>query len=129
MNPNQFLAHPDQSLVKHLIGVARLAKGLAAYFQGEDHGERAGLLHDLGKAEECFKARVVAIKARKKENPGDNNRTPITAWHYSFKRTRHAAARCGQSRSPSTPITQVCMTGGHLRRGSDVPAAADPAHS
>lgn len=71
MNSNQFLAHPDQSLVEHLIGVARRAKGLAAHFLGEDHAELAGLLHDLGKAEEGFKARMVAIKAGKKENPGD----------------------------------------------------------
>jgi CRISPR-associated endonuclease/helicase Cas3 len=71
MKPNQFLAHPDQSLVEHLIGVARWAKKFAAHFQGEDHAELAGLLHDLGKAEEGFKARMVAVKAGKKENHGD----------------------------------------------------------
>ena len=48
--PIQILAHPDQSLVKHLLGVARLAGEFAAHFQGESHADLAGLLHDLGKA-------------------------------------------------------------------------------
>lgn len=71
MNPNQFLAHPDQSLVEHLLGVTRRAQDFAAHFQGKDHAKLAGLLHDLGKAEEGFKARMIAIKAGKQENPRD----------------------------------------------------------
>ncbi len=62
---SKFLAHPDQSLAKHLMGVARRAKGLAMHFQGEDHAELAGLLHDLGKAERGFQDRVAGRKAEK----------------------------------------------------------------
>ncbi len=58
MNATKILAHPDQSLVKHLLGVARRAKGAAAHFQGETQAELAGLLHDLGKAEDEFQKRI-----------------------------------------------------------------------
>ncbi len=70
MNSKQLLAHPEQSLVEHLIGVARRAKKFAAHFQGEDHAELAGLLHDLGKADESFRKRMEAIAAGKPD-PGD----------------------------------------------------------
>ena len=65
MNATQILAHPDQSLVKHLLGVARRAKEFAARFQGENHAELAGLLHDLGKAEKEFQDRIAGKKADK----------------------------------------------------------------
>lgn len=65
MNVTQILAHPDQSLVKHLLGVARRAKEFAARFQGENHAELAGLLHDLGKAEKEFQDRIAGKKADK----------------------------------------------------------------
>ena len=65
MNATQILAHPDQSLVKHLLGVACRAKEFAARFQGENHAELAGLLHDLGKAEKEFQDRIAGKKADK----------------------------------------------------------------
>ena len=66
MNAIPILAHPDQSLVKHLLGVARRAKESAARFQGEKHAELAGLLHDLGKAEKEFQGRIAGKKAEKR---------------------------------------------------------------
>ena len=53
-----YYAHPGQSLVDHLMGVALRAKQFAAHFQGDDHAHIAGLLHDLGKAEKEFQKRI-----------------------------------------------------------------------
>lgn len=63
MNSKPLFAHPEQSLAEHLAGVANLAKGFAARFQCEDHAQLAGLLHDLGKADESFRKRMEAIAA------------------------------------------------------------------
>lgn len=76
MKPNQFLAHPDQSLVAHLIGVARRAHVFAAHFQGKDHAKLAGLLHDLGKADESFRKRMEVIAAGKPDPGGKNPHAP-----------------------------------------------------
>lgn len=58
-------AHQGQTLVKHLLGVARRAEEFAAHFQGENHAQLAGLLHDLGKAEKEFQDRIAGKKADK----------------------------------------------------------------
>ena len=76
MNPNQMLAHPGQSLVGHLLGVARRAKEFAACFQGESQAELAGLLHDLGKAEEAFRVRMQAIGDGKQDPGGKTSHAP-----------------------------------------------------
>jgi len=70
MNSSPLLAHPNQLLNHHLSGVAQLAEGLAGWFGAADHGKLAGLLHDLGKAEDIFQTRMAAIKAGKND-PGD----------------------------------------------------------
>lgn len=58
MKSRPLLAHPEQSLADHLSGVARLAKGFASHFGAERQAELAGLLHDLGKADDEFQKRM-----------------------------------------------------------------------
>lgn len=70
MNLTPLLAHPGQSLADHLSGVAKLAARFGAWFGASGHGSLAGLLHDLGKAEQVFQDRMQAIAAGKND-PGD----------------------------------------------------------
>lgn len=66
----RYKAHDDQSLVEHLRGVANYAAHFAKFFSGFEHGRLAGLLHDLGKAEDKFQKRIALSEARdgKKES-------------------------------------------------------------
>ncbi|MBU4200924.1 MAG: CRISPR-associated helicase Cas3' [Verrucomicrobia bacterium] len=52
------LAHPGHSLKDHLVGTAEKAAEFARHFGGKEHARLAGMLHDLGKAEEEFQKRV-----------------------------------------------------------------------
>ena len=53
-----YLAHKDQPLAEHLRNVARCAARSATHFDAGEHARLAGLLHDLGKADDDFLSRV-----------------------------------------------------------------------
>ena len=115
----QLLAHPDQSLVKHLLGVARRAKDFAAHFQGENQAELAGLLHDLGKADAEFQKRIAKAAGLSNE---DGDKRPhayqgaILAlehqlWPVAFAVNGHHAGL--HNRSDLQQISSKCKTPPH----------------
>ena len=63
-------AHDEQSLAIHLVGVSTRSTQFAAHFDASLQGSIAGLLHDLGKAEDAFQSRVWGDKnAEKHKHP------------------------------------------------------------
>ena len=63
----EYYAHEGQSLVSHLHEVASFASQFASFFKAHEHGRLAGLLHDLGKAEEDFRKRIELARNGKRD--------------------------------------------------------------
>jgi CRISPR-associated endonuclease/helicase Cas3 len=64
---SQLLAHSGQSLAAHANGVAQRACQLAKAFDGTADAHLAGLLHDLGKAQDTFQKRIHGGKTKDDE--------------------------------------------------------------
>jgi CRISPR-associated endonuclease/helicase Cas3 len=69
MKPVSDLAHSGQPLPKHLIGVAKQSQEFASFFGGAMDGWIAGLLHDLGKAEDEIQKRIATDDKEGKKEP------------------------------------------------------------
>lgn len=65
----KFYAHENQSLAAHLKGVAERAAAFASFFESTEHGRLAGLLHDLGKAEDEFQKRIQTGNDKGRKEP------------------------------------------------------------
>ncbi|MBI5388334.1 MAG: CRISPR-associated helicase Cas3' [Verrucomicrobia bacterium] len=65
----KFYAHKNQTLVAHLQCVAKQAGEFASFFGAAEQGNLAGLLHDLGKAEENFLTRIESNDTKGKKEP------------------------------------------------------------
>jgi CRISPR-associated endonuclease/helicase Cas3 len=63
----EYWAHEGQPLPTHLLGVAKRARQFGKFFSADEQARLAGLLHDLGKAEEEFRKRIEAKNG--KEEP------------------------------------------------------------
>ncbi|MCU0772226.1 MAG: CRISPR-associated helicase Cas3' [Verrucomicrobia bacterium] len=97
MNASTPLAHPDQTLVSHLVGVAHRARSFAAHFGSEEQAELAGLLHDLGKAEPEFQKRIHKAAGLSKE---DGKKQP---------HAHHGAALLLQDQERGGPVWPVAF--------------------
>ena len=112
-------AHPDQSLVQHLLGVARRAGEFATHFQGESQAQLAGLLHDLGKADKEFQKRIAKAAGLSKD---DGDKRPHAyhgaalalahqLWPVAFAINGHHAGL--HNRSDLQQVSSKCKTPPH----------------
>jgi len=115
-----YWAHKDQPLVDHLREVGELAQAFAVAFDAKEQGKVAGLLHDLGKAEEQFQKRLACDdKDRKlKKEPHAHHGAAIAlehqAWPIAFAVNGHHAGlhdrnKVDRIRSVSSPKAKACL--------------------
>lgn len=96
MDEQKYFAHKDHLLSKHLEDVGVRASAFAKAFDASRYGEIAGLLHDLGKAEEEFQQRLESDdKQVKNKKPHAHHGAMIAlkkdAWPIAFAINGHHA--------------------------------------
>lgn len=97
MSPLEFFAHPNQPLPCHLRGVAERAGEFGKHFGAESQARMAGLLHDLGKAEEEFLKRM---RHAQDKNAPDGEKQP---------HAHHGAALVLEDETRGAPIWPVAF--------------------
>lgn len=103
-------AHDEQSLAIHLAGVSKRSGQFAAHFDAPEQGLIAGLLHDLGKAEDAFQKRVRGDKAEK--HPHAHHGAAVALknglWPVAFAINGHHAGLHDRSSLQQVPASEKC---------------------
>ena len=113
-------AHKDQLLIDHLTDVGEMASEFAAAFDGREHANQAGLLHDLGKAEEQFQKRLACDDkdSKLKKEPHAHHGAALAlenqAWPIAFAVNGHHAGLHDRSnvdriRAEYLPKAEACL--------------------
>ncbi len=122
----RYYAHTGQLLVDHLREVGELASQFTEKFDAALHGETAGLLHDLGKAEDLFQERLAKDDSERnsKKEPHAHHGAALAveanAWPIAFAINGHHAGLHDRSdveriRAEYLPKARACMSRLHER--------------
>jgi HD superfamily phosphohydrolase YqeK len=93
-------ARDEQSLAIHLVGASTRSARLAARFEASLQDSIAGLLHDLGKAEEAFQKRVRGDNKAEKQ---PHAHKLLEAFRFRSRPPPKPPAKPSPNRSPTTP--------------------------
>jgi CRISPR-associated endonuclease/helicase Cas3 len=77
----EYWAHKGQPLPTHLIGVSRRAQQFGKFFCADGQARLAGLLHDLGKAEEEMRKRILSDDKEGEKQPHAHHGAALALAH------------------------------------------------
>lgn len=104
MNKQEFFAHKGHPLARHLNDVGQKAAEFAKAFDSADQSLIAGLLHDLGKAEEEFQKRIRSDDREGDKQPHAHHGAMIAleagAWPIAFAINGHHAGLHNRDKLP-----------------------------
>lgn len=91
----EYYAHKDQPLPTHLLAVAREAERFGKFFGADGQAHLAGLLHDLGKAEEAMRTRILTDNKKGEKQPHAHHGAALAlekqVWPVAFAVNGHHA--------------------------------------
>jgi CRISPR-associated endonuclease/helicase Cas3 len=115
-----YWAHRHQLLVDHLREVGDEASRLAAAFDGATEGRMAGLLHDLGKAENEFQTRINTDDKKGKKEPHAHHGAALAlaaqAWPVALAINGHHAGLHDRSDVDGIRAKYLAMAEACIRR-------------